>query len=347
MLQAPTDRMSVQRYVLLFALFFVICLGLGYPILNRIDWHRAPGGLADLNEYAKLVVASPTPDPEQHVQFRVLVPYVARPFYWLARNRFGSWDPVMFGLLVANSLFVAGTVTLLLGIVLRHIGSYPVALGAALLYLLNFAVPNLRLYGFIDSGEAFFLMLVLSSLIRERHWMLPLWAIPGALAKETFVVFLVVFTAVWWWVARSSQRERRAAMLWTTLSWLFGFATLALLQWSITGIFRSPVRFGLELHRHANLGRQLLLWVCDRNLWYTFVWLLPLGLSRLVRFPRCWRYATAATCVCAFALDAWYGAAPGTMARAQFTLAAPVLTASAAWFLFEPPKDAAKGASIN
>ncbi|HKO20434.1 MAG TPA: hypothetical protein VJU82_16280, partial [Acidobacteriaceae bacterium] len=182
---------------------------------------------------------------------------------------------------------------------------------------------------------------------RERLYLLPLWAISGALAKETFVVFLVVFTGVWWWVSRRSQSERRASMLWTIVSWLFGFATLALLQWSITGIFRSPVRFGLELHRHTNLGRQLLLWVCDRNLWYTFAWLLPLGIPRVMRFPRCWRYATVATCVCAFALDAWYGAAPGTMARAQFTLSAPLLTASAAWFLFEPPKDHAKGASTN
>jgi len=343
--EARTDRLSAQRHVLLFALFFAICLGLGYPILNRIDWQRAPGGLTDLQEYAKLVTASPTPDPEQHVQFRVLVPYVARPFYWLARNHSGSWDPVTFGLLVANSLFVSGSVLLLVAIVLRQVGSYPVALGSALLYLLNFAVPNLRLYGFIDSGEAFFLVLVLWSLLRERYYLLPLWAILGATAKETFVVFLVVFTAVWALVWRKS--EPRTALLWTGVSWVFGFVTLALLQWSITGIFRSPVRFGLELHGHSQLSRQLLLWVSDRNLWYTFVWLLPLGLLRLVRFPPAWRYATLATCICGFALDAWYGAAPGTMARAQFTLAAPLLTASAASFLFEPHNRAVDAGTTN
>jgi hypothetical protein len=82
--------------------------------------------------------------------------------------------------------------------------------------------------------------------------------------------------------------------------------------------------------------------VRDGNLWYTFVWLLPLAIPRLHRFPMTWRAATAATCVCAFVLDAYYGAAQGAMARALFTIAAPLLTASAAWILFEPQKDTAK-----
>jgi hypothetical protein len=332
-------RLNARRLLLLFALFFAICLGLGYPILNRIEWQRAPGGLVDLQEYARLVTAPPGPDLDMHTQFRVLVPFVARPFYYLALNHLGSWNPVMFGLLAANSLFVAGTVTVLLIVVLQQVGSYSVALGSALLYLLNFVVPNLRLYGFIDSGEAFFLMLVLWSLTRERYYLLPPWAILGALAKESFVPFLMVFTVTWWLVSRTREPRPYLRLGWSVASWAAGLITLSLLQWSITGVFRSPLQFGLQLHGHINLGRQLLLWLGDRNLWYTFFWLLPLGITRLRRFQPAWRYATLAACTCAFALDAWYGAAPGTMARAQFTLAAPLLTASAAWLLFEPHKD--------
>jgi len=37
-------------------------------------------------------------------------------------------------------------------------GSFQIALVAALLYLLNFAVSNLMLAGMVDSGEAFFLI---------------------------------------------------------------------------------------------------------------------------------------------------------------------------------------------
>jgi len=340
--QVHPGSLGARRLLLLFALFFAICMGLGYPILNRINWQRAPGGLVDLQHYAALVTAPPVPDPAQHTQFRVLVPYTARPFYHLAFNHIGSWDPVMLGLLVANSLFVAATVALLVTLVHSYTGNYPVALGAALLYLLNFAVPNLRLYGFIDSGEAFCLMLVLWSLMRESYYLLPLCAIPGALAKETFVVFLIVFTAGWWLASPKPQQHPRTKLLWIASSWLLGFITLAVLQWSILGHFRSPIRFGLELHGHASLAQQFVMWITDRNLWYTFVWLLPLGIPRLRRFPLSWRLATLAMCGCAFALDAYYGGAPGTMARAQFTLAAPLLSASAAWLLFEQHQGAPK-----
>lgn len=338
--EARTDRMSTRRLVLLFVLFFLICLGLGYPILNRIEWQRAPGGLSDLQEYAKLVTSPPTTDLEQHVQFRVLVPYVARPFYRLALAHSGSWDPVMFGLLVANSLFVSGTVTVLLMIALQQTGNYSVALGSALLYLLNFVVPNLRLYGFIDSGEAFFLVLVLWALLRESYFLLPVWAVLGSLAKESFVPFLIVFTATWWIVTRRRESQGWVKLTWLLVSWAASLITMTILQWGITGVLRSPLMFGLGLHHHSEYLAHFVHLLRDRNLWYTFIWLAPLGIPRVRRFPLAWRAATAATCICALVLDAYYGGQPGTMARALFTLAAPLLSVSAAWLLFEPRRAA-------
>src|SRR5271168_3813603 len=190
----PAGAVSRSRLSLLFLLFFLICCGLGYPILNRIAWRQAPGGLEDVLTYADLVTSPPTPDLNQHMQFRVLVPYLARPIYRIAKNHIGTWDPIMFGLLVVNSFFVALTVTVLLIVVHRQLGSYAVALGSALIYLLNFAVPNLRLAGMIDAGEAFFLMALIWSLFKEDYWMLPIWAVIGATAKESFVPFLMVFS---------------------------------------------------------------------------------------------------------------------------------------------------------
>jgi hypothetical protein len=169
--------------LLLLLIFFFICCGLGYPTLNRVDWRQAPGGLSDVLTYADLVTARPTPDLNQHMQFRILVPYLARPIYRMAKNHIGTWDPIMFGLLMVNSFFVALTVTLLVIVVHRQLGNYPVALGSAFIYLLNFAVPNLRLAGLIDAGEAFFLMALVWSLFKEDYWMLPLWAVIGATAK--------------------------------------------------------------------------------------------------------------------------------------------------------------------
>jgi len=48
----------------------------------------------------------------------------------------------MFSLLLVDSFFVAATVTVLVIVVCGQVGNYPVALGSALIYLLNFAVPT-------------------------------------------------------------------------------------------------------------------------------------------------------------------------------------------------------------
>ena len=208
------------------------------------------------------------------------------------------------------------------------------ALGSALIYLLNFAVPNLRLAGLIDAGEAFFLMVLVWSLLREEYWTLPIWAVIGATAKESFVVFLVVFTLSWWLCSRKALRSPAIAAVWMVTSWFAALGSLTALQWGITHVYRSPLRFGLDLHGNSAYLTHFLSSFRDRNLWYIFFWLLPLALLRLKRLPLNWRVATAATSVTAFALDAYYGGAPGTIGRALFSTAGPLLCASVALLLF-------------
>jgi hypothetical protein len=330
----PPATVPLSRLLLLSLIFFLICCGLGYPILNRIDWRQAPGGLKDVLTYAQLVTTTPTPDLNEHMQFRVLVPFLARPIYQIAKNHIGSWDPIMFSLLVVNSLFVALTVTLLLIVVHRQLGSYAVALGSALIYLLNFAVPNVHLVGFIDAGEAFFLMALVWSLMKEDYWMLPVWAVLGATAKESFVPFLMAFTFAWWLCSRKALRSPATAGVWMVTSWLVAICSLTALQWSITHVFRSPLRFGLDLHQNDAYAAHVLLSFRDRNFWHIFLWLLPLSLVRLRRLPRNWRVATAATSLTAFALDAYYGGGPGSIGRALFSITGPLLSASVALLLF-------------
>ena len=326
--------LPLSRLLLLFLIFFFICGGLGYPILNRIDWRQAPGGLEDVLTYADLVTTAPTPDLHQHMQFRVLVPYLARPIYHMAKNHIGTWDPIMFGLLLVNSLFVALTVTVLLIVVHRQLGSYAVALGASLIYLLNFAVPNLRLAGLIDAGEGFFLIALVWSLMREDYWMLPIWGMIGATAKESFVPFLVVFTLSWWLCSRKALRHPFTAGAWIFTSWLATLGSMTALQWWITHVFRSPLRFGLDLHHNSAYVAHFFSSFRDRNFWYIFFWLLPLSFVKLRRLPLNWRVATAVTSITAFALDAYYGGNPGTIGRALFSIAGPLLCASVALLLF-------------
>src|SRR6266404_8026647 len=194
-LQDSRTKIATARLALLFCVFFLIACGLGYPVLNRFDPRQTPG-LSDVKIYASLVTGTASSDAG-HVRFRVLVPWLARPFYRLAQGRFATWDSVMFGLLVADSLFVAGTAILIVILGNRQLGSSAVGLVGSLLYLLNFAVPNLRLVGLVDAGEGLFLLAVICALFAERYWWLPLLGALGAMAKESFVPLSVVLMATW------------------------------------------------------------------------------------------------------------------------------------------------------
>ena len=250
---SPRDnstRLASARIALLFCVFFLIACGLGYPVLNRYDPRQTPG-LSDVKEYAALVTDAAVVDAG-HVRFRVLLPWIARPFYRLARGRFATWDPVMFGLLVSDSLFIAGTAVLIVmlgGILARRgIGNSSTGLVAALLYLLNFAVPNLRLAGLVDAGEGFFLLAMIWSLSEFELWLLPIIGVFGALAKESFIPFSIVFAAAWWLTVRRDhnrdhnddshfRRHLLSDAAWIVISWALSLATMIVLQWAIRGRF--------------------------------------------------------------------------------------------------------------
>jgi hypothetical protein len=339
---ANHKKITTPRLALLFCVFFLIACGLGYPILNRFDPRQTPG-LSDVKTYAALVTgktAGLTVEDVRYRRFRVLVPWLARPFYRLARGRLATWDPVMFGLLVADSLFIAGTAVLIvvLGVALgrRKLGSPAAGLVGALLYLLNFAVPNLRLVGLVDAGEAFFLLALLWSLSESELWALPVIAVLGTLTKESFAPFSIVFTAAWWF-ATKSERSRQSTAAWIILtSWLLSIGAMIALQWSITGTYVSPLQFGLALQRDG--GHHFAVALQDRNLLYIFLWLLPTAIPNLKRFPKSWLVPVGATCVLAFVLDSYFGGAPGAGAawsRALFSIAGPMLSLSSALFLLQ------------
>jgi hypothetical protein len=355
-LQDSRTKIATARLALLFCVFFLIACGLGYPILNRFDPRQTPG-LSDVKIYASLVTGTASPDAG-HVRYRVLVPWLAKPFYRLAQGRFATWDPVMFGLLVADSLFVAGTAVLIviLGVVLGNglgslqMGSSAVGLVGALLYLVNFAVPNLRLVGLVDAGEGFFLLALLWSLSEFELWALPVIAVLGALTKESFIPFSIVLTSAWFSVrpdrnddhrndGRCSEDGNRARnhywpdAAWILTSWVLSPATMIGLQWSITGRFASPLQFGLALHRGDDYLSHFASSLHDRNLWYIFLWLLPTAIPNLRRLPKAWLIPVGATCAGAFVLDAYFGGAPGTVGRALFSIAGPMLSLSSALLL--------------
>src|SRR5450631_476335 len=124
-------RSAVSQRLTLWSLFFLICMGLGYPTLNRYDPRTAPG-LFDTTGYFSTVTGGKLAGDEQH---RVLVPYLARPVYRLVQGHLSTWNPIAFALLVSNSFFIATTAFLLVGIGRRITGDNAVALLSAFVYL--------------------------------------------------------------------------------------------------------------------------------------------------------------------------------------------------------------------
>jgi hypothetical protein len=321
---------SARKALLLGFLFFLICFGLGYPILNRYDPGKVPG-TSDAAGYCQEVTG-----PLSVFSYRPLVPALAKPFYWMAEGRIGTWNPALFGLLVSTSILTAATAVTVIAIGIRCGLSYATSLVGALLFLVNFAVPNWNLAAYVDSGEAFFLALVTWSLLSARWYLLPLWAIPGSLSKETFAPFAFVFAIVWWLADRSqTERPRRLGKLLWALALGFLACVSVLLSFSSSGgIFSGAAHYTTAMAAYTKVGffQGFVRCLEAREFWYTFIWLLPLGLLRINRMDRRWILAAAATFLLALLFGA-YNDALGNTARALFNISGPLLSLSAAALL--------------
>lgn len=322
------DALSVRNGLLLGLLFFLICAGLGYPILNRYDPGKLPG-TSDAAEYCGEVAS-----PLSVFSYRPLVPTLAKPFYWLAKGRIDTWNPALFGMLMAASIFTAATAVTIVAIGIRCGFSNATSLIGALLFLVNFAVPNWNLAAYVDSGEAFFLVLVTWSLLSGRWYLLPVWAIPGTLSKETFAPFAFTFAIAWWLTERPL---RFGKLLWIGALGILACATVLFQFASSGGMFLGTGRYSTAMAAYSSVGLLHGLFGClaAHEFWFTFIWLLPLGLLGIRRrtnpIDRSWLWATAAAFAVALLLGA-YNNAQGNISRPLFNIAGPLLSLSgAAW----------------
>lgn len=325
-------RSGPGYYLLLWSLFFLICFGLGYPTLNRYDPRRIEG-LSDTGIYYQMVVGGELNRPRADVfAGRILIPYVAKPFYRIAQSSLKTWEPVSFGLLVANSIFCATTSLLLVGAGLSVTKDLSVALLGATLYLLNFAVPNLQLAGLVDAGEACFMLAVVWALLTGRWWLLPLCGIGGALAKETFMPFAAIFALVWWAVGERHSVFRFKRLSYVVAMIILSNATIIMVHLLIHGHLVFPWNIAATMDAPPNRLISFLRCISDRGFWYVFIWLLPLGLWRWKRLPNAWALASLLTSLVALAFGTYNGMA-GTVARPIFNIAGPMLCLSVAMLL--------------
>ena len=319
------------REACVWSLLFLISAGLGYPTLKRYDPRTA---VPDAAMYAQMAVSGSS-SVYTHLRFRLLVPYLAGAVYVLARNHTGSWDPMMFSFLAVNAFFVATTAYLLfrVGLTLAHDGA--VALLAAALYLLNFAIANLHLAALVDGAEACLLLAVIASIFYQRWPLLPLLGGIGAASKESFVPFSIVM-AVAWWLAEHT-RNRRAA-LWIAIMAVAEIATLGTIQSGVAGHVVPLFAFVSSMKSPTGYLENLWNSLVDRNSWYILIWLLPLGLAGMKPMPRAWKAAVTAGVSVAILLNAYHstvGGGGGGLGRYVFNIAGPLLSLSAVQMLVE------------
>jgi hypothetical protein len=321
------QNLGAGRLAMLWLLFFTFAFALGYPTLNRYD-PRIVGD--DQNSYHNMVANTDGPN-DMPFGYRLLVPSIAKPFYWLARGRSGTWDPVWFGMLVANSLFCSTFSILQLSMGFRILRNLPLALLGCTLVLLNYAVPDLWLSGYVDSSEACLLMAVALCMFTGRWWPLPLIGIIGGISKQTFLPFATVFALVWW---LSSERSKRTygQLLCIAGMALTSFASIVLAYHYVEGHYLMPWSMAQRWWNYGTVASNLMTTLRDYRFIYPFVWLLPLGIWRLNRFPKPWVIATVVTGF--FALGfAGYTRLDGTVNRPIFNVIAPLFALSTACFI--------------
>ncbi len=319
--------MTKNRLVLVWATFFLIAFGLGYPTVNRYDARNAD---PDVISYYKMVVGQ-TPAPDD-IPFclRVLVPGVARPFYRLAIGKLGSWSPVYFGLLVSNSLFTATAAQFLLLIGFRLNLGIPMALLGCTILLLNFVVSNFWLSGLVDSSEACLLLALAWCLFAENWLPLPLLGILSAMAKQSTMPFAVLFAATWWLTMPSPKRTYSQILSIVTMG-VTGTLTLTLVYRAVEGSFLPPWTMAGWYNGGSYLDNIKGLLV-EGRFWYAFAWLVPLCVWRLNRLPRPWVMASFVTCLFTLFM-AILSHLGGTVNRAVFNVVGPILSVSTALFL--------------
>ena len=294
--------------------------------------------MSDASKYYAIVTGADTSNFKELFRCRLLVPYVARPFYWFALTYLYTLNPAFFGLLMANALFCATTACFVVSIGNRLLNDLPTALLGATLYLLSFTIPNLQLAGLIDSGEACFMAAVTWSLLTGRWYLLPIWGLLGALAKETFVPFSSVFAFTWWLMEARQNRSRDSSRVfefkWAELKWIavlaiLGLMTVMAVHSAFAGQLRSPWNIAEQAKAPGNFF--VALWRCltERSFWYVFGWLIPLGIWRLKYFPQPWLVASTVTSSLAIIFGAFNNAG-GTVGRATFNIIGPLLSLAVA-----------------
>jgi hypothetical protein len=154
------------------------------------------------------------------------------------------------------------------------------------------------------------------------------------------VPFSVVFGVSWWLAGVREARFRFSDVWWIGGMGLMGMGVLLVLWRVLSPGHPMGLRsFLAEVDSGSNYLQSLFIGMTNRNFWYPFLWLLPLGLLGVRRLPRRWVVASLATAVTALVLGAIHTSQP--ISRPVFNILGPMLSLSVALLLARPEESAA------
>jgi hypothetical protein len=198
----------VRKTLLVIAASLSLSFVHGCPVVNRYD-PRPLKCCGDTAHYYQMVEGNYGPDVAPPFRYRPLVPAVARMFWFVVRDApLGGWDRVFVALILADALFMALTAILIVRIAaILGLGG-PAAMLAVFVHHTNFVSAHAYMLGTTDSAEAMFVSLAAWLCLTGRFaWLLPVIAL-APLAKETTLVFTVVFSLLWVLFDRSARLQK-------------------------------------------------------------------------------------------------------------------------------------------
>ena len=122
--------------------------------------------------------------------------------------------------------------------------------------------------------------------------------------------------------------------MWLLLSGIAGAASLASALTFTHGHLLFPWTYGGMLRSNAASAANVVAVFKNRDFWFVFAWLLPLGLFWVKRLPREWGMASFITSLVAIGFTAYHnnaGDAGPAAARPIFSIVGPLLSAGVAW----------------
>jgi hypothetical protein len=315
----------------------MIAIGLGYQGLSR--YNPAESNLIDDSKiYSEIIKYNTQGITTDHRSTRVLVPFLAIPIYKFSEGMIGSWNRVQFSLLVVSAFFCSLIVVLMVNICEYLFQDRLVGILAGLLFFTSFTVPNLYLAGLVDSAEAFFLLLLVHSILKKNWSILPLIAIFGSLAKETFLPSGFIIILIWYlYDAYHAKVFYPTRILIIALFAIISVIILTLLKSYSYGEYTSLVGFTSDMNKVNNFDYDRAL-IAIRRFLYSYIWLAPLAFFRLNTFPMQWVLSTFLAALAIFIMGWWVGASGAAISRYIFNIIGPLLSISAAVFVINSSK---------